>query len=339
MPGWILREGILTELRVSDDEYWSLFNFVFSDACRKTNTYKFGLIKSICDQIYDVYDGGNGLFLSYERIFSRFTENYWNLVNKYKLKQMSYNGKSNYSKIELIVKAAVENYEIPENVGFQSLCDKDRVVITKNVTTECKKCVVGALYNDFEGKLYAFSLHGNGIFLSEDSYRFIAKYKMEIEKLNYYAWARFLEKVNDDEALTKVLEKLDMTTPQRKDLSKYRDILFNEFQENNCFYCGKRLDKNIHVDHFIPWSFVRNDNLWNFVLACPRCNLKKSGNLVGREYVVKIVSRNTSIINRNTLSSSIRVEFDGYYDGLLDRMWSYAKMSGIREREKIVVDK
>lgn len=111
MPGWSLREGILTELRVSDDEYWSLFNFVFSDACRKTNTYKFGLIKSICDQIYDVYDDGNGLFLSYEKIFSKFAENYWNLVNKYKLKQMSYNGKSEYSKIELIITAAVENYE------------------------------------------------------------------------------------------------------------------------------------------------------------------------------------------------------------------------------------
>lgn len=257
MPGWNLREGILTELRVSDDEYWSLFNFVFSDACRKTNTYKFGLIKSICDQIYDVYDDGNGLFLSYEKIFSKFAENYWNLVNKYKLKQMSYNGKSDYSKIELIIKTAVENYEIPENVGFQSLCDKDRGAITKNVTAECKKCVVGALYNDFEGKLYAFNLRGNGIFLSEDSYRFIAKYKMEIEKLNYYAWARFLEKVNDDDALIRVLEKLDMATPQRKDLSMYRDILFNEFQENNCFYCGKRLDKNIHVDHFIPWTFVK----------------------------------------------------------------------------------
>lgn len=61
MPGWNLREGILTELRVSDDEYWSLFNFVFSDACRKTNTYKFGLIKSISDQIYDVYNDVNGL--------------------------------------------------------------------------------------------------------------------------------------------------------------------------------------------------------------------------------------------------------------------------------------
>ena len=307
MPGWNLREGILKECRVSDDELWSLFNYVFSDACRKTNTYKFGLIKSICDQIYDVHDDGNGFFLSYEKIFVKFAENYWNLVNKYKLKQMSYNGKSEYSKIELIIKEAVGNYEIPENVGFQSLNDADRDRITKKVTTECKKCVVGALYNDFEGKLYAFNLRGTGIFLSEESYRFISKYKIEIEKLNYYAWARFLEKVNDDDVLIRILEKLDMATPQRKDLSMYRNILFNEFQEDRCFYCGKKLDKNIHVDHFIPWIFVKNDNLWNFVLACPKCNLKKSGNLVSRDYVVKIENRNSYIVNNTIISPTIRI--------------------------------
>lgn len=338
MSGWNLREGILTEFKVSDDEFWSLFNYVFSDACKKTNTYKFGLIKSICDQIYDVHDDGNGFFLSYEKIFSKFAENYWNLINKYKLKQMSYNGKSEYSKIESIIKTAVENYEIPESVVFQSLSDEDRNKITKNVTAECKKCVVGALYNDFEGKLYAFSFRGNGIFLSEDSYRFISKYKMEIEKLNYYSWARFLEKVNDDDALIRVLEKLDMATPQRRDLSMYRDILFTEFQEDKCFYCGKKLDRNIHVDHFIPWTFVKCDNLWNFVLACPRCNLRKSGNLVSRDYVVKIGNRNAAVLNSNILNPIIRVEFDGYHDGLLDRMWSYAKMSGIRERERITED-
>lgn len=334
MPGWNLREGTLTDLSVSDDEYWSLFNFVFSDACKKTNTYKFGLIKSICDQIYDVYDDGYGLFLAYEKIFAKFAENYWNLVNKYKLKQMSYNGKSEYSKIETILTAAVENSEIPEYVEFQSLSEKDRVLITKRVTAECKKCVIGALYNNFEGKLYAFSLSGNGIFLSTDSYRFISKYKLEIEKLNYYAWARFLEKVNDDDALIRVLEKLDMATPKRKDLSVYRNILFNEFQEDRCFYCGKKLDKNAHVDHFIPWTFVKNDNLWNFVLACPKCNLRKSGNLVSKDYIIKIGNRNSAVVDGIITSPAIRVEFDGYYDGLLERMWSYAKMSGIRERER-----
>ena len=296
MPGWNLKEGQLVKDGISEDELWSLFNYVFSDACKKTNTYKFGLIKSICDQIYDLYDNGLGYFLSYEKLFSKFAENYWNLVNRYNLRQMSFNGKSEYSKIEIIIKNAVEKYEIPENVSFQSLAIEERKTVIKTVTAECKKCVVGALYNDFEGKLYAFNLKGQGIYLSEEAYFFISKYKNEIENLNYYAWARFLERVNCDEVLIRLLEKLDLATPKRNDLTVYRELLYREFQEDTCFYCGKKLSNRIHVDHFIPWSFVKNDNLWNFVLACPRCNIRKGSSLASRDYIAKIAERNQLLI-------------------------------------------
>ena len=49
MAGWNLKAGAITEYVVSEDRIWSLFNFVFSDACKKRNTYKFGLIKSLLD--------------------------------------------------------------------------------------------------------------------------------------------------------------------------------------------------------------------------------------------------------------------------------------------------
>lgn len=50
----------------------------------------------------------------------------------------------------------------------------------------------------------------------------------------------------------------------------YRQILFEEFENKECFYCGRKLSpKRIDVDHFIPWSFIKDDNLWNLVLACP----------------------------------------------------------------------
>ena len=45
MAGWNLKAGAITEYVVSEDRIWSLFNFVFSDACKKRNTYKFGLIR------------------------------------------------------------------------------------------------------------------------------------------------------------------------------------------------------------------------------------------------------------------------------------------------------
>lgn len=80
MQGWNLKEGVLVEDRLSVDEYWSLFNYVFSDSCKKTNTYKFGLIKAICDQIYSMIDSGEGHFISYTKIFERFAENYGSII-------------------------------------------------------------------------------------------------------------------------------------------------------------------------------------------------------------------------------------------------------------------
>ena len=43
-----------------------------------------------------------------DEIFSKFAENYWNLVIKYDLRQMRRDGKSSYSKIETIFKQAAE---------------------------------------------------------------------------------------------------------------------------------------------------------------------------------------------------------------------------------------
>lgn len=331
MAGWNLKEGKYLGLGISEDELWSLFNYVFSDSCKKTNTYKFGLIKAICDHIYDLKNNDGLFFLSFDNLFAKFTENYWNLVNKYELKQMAYNGKSEFSRIETIIKASVKESDIPQNISFQSLSSNDRNRIIKLVTTDCKRCVIGALYNDFEGKLYSFDLRGDGIYLGQEAHSFISKYKAEIEKINYYSWARFLENINDDSVLVKVLDKLDNATPRRNDLSIYQEVLYREFQENNCFYCGKKLNNKIHVDHFIPWSFIKTDNLWNFVLACPRCNIKKSNSLVDVGFVDRLEQRNEAIIGKHN-SRIVSDEYSSYYNGLISKIWSYAKMSGLRER-------
>jgi len=152
---------------------------------------------------------------------------------------------------------------------------------------------------------------------------------MELEKLNYYSWAKFLEKVNDESALIRVIDKLELSTPKRDNLSVYRELLYKEFEEHNCFYCGKKLLRKIHVDHFIPWSFIKEDKIWNFVLACPTCNIKKTNKLANFKYIDIIESRNKDINNIN--NRIIKMDFEGYYDGLLKRLWYYARYSGIKE--------
>ena len=330
MAGWDLKNGSITEYNVSEDKLWSLFNFVFSDASRKRNTYKFGLIKSLLDNIFNGrQEKENGIYFSYEELFGRFAENYWNLVVKYNLKQMRKDGKSVYSKVETILKQAIQDDSFLVNLEFDCLEEEKKNQIIKKVTAECKNCVVGALYNDFDGVIYSFDLKEPGLVLNYCVYEFMLKYKLELEKLNYFSWARFLEQVNDDNVLVRVIDKLEIATPKRSNLSIYRDILRKEFEEATCFYCGKKLNRAIHVDHFIPWSFVKDDKIWNFVLSCPTCNTKKNNKIPSKNYLIRIEDRNKRIQQLNNIV--VKEEFEGYSEGLLNRMWNYAKLGGLKE--------
>ena len=329
MAGWDLKCGLITKYDLDEEYIWSLFNYVFSDECRKRNTYKFGLIKAILDNFFSGKSKEQGIYYTYEQLFVKFAENYWNLVVKYHLRQMRKDGKSEYSKIEKIFQEATTENPLLSILEFASIEEGKRTSIIKLVVQECKKNVIGALYNDFDGTIYSFDLKESGLTLNPCVYEFILKYKYELEKLNYYSWARMLEQINNDDVLIRVIDKLELSTPRRDNLSVYREILRKEFEENTCFYCGKKLQKSIHVDHFIPWSFVKDDKIWNLVLSCAECNERKNSKIPVKNYLVKIENRNKKVQTINNVI--VQSDFSGYSNDLLDRMWHYAKLSGMKE--------
>jgi 5-methylcytosine-specific restriction endonuclease McrA len=49
-----------------------------------------------------------------------------------------------------------------------------------------------------------------------------------------------------------------------------------ERQNGKCFYCGKKVGSTYHVDHVIPLARGGSNGPENLVIACPKCNLKKS---------------------------------------------------------------
>lgn len=67
-------------------------------------------------------------------------------------------------------------------------------------------------------------------------------------------------------------------------LNDYRDakpVLEEDFH-NLCGYCGKDgiiMNQKFHIDHFVPQRLAKEkrEDYYNLVLACPRCNLVKSG--------------------------------------------------------------
>lgn len=330
MPaGWNLKRGSITDRDCSEDYIWSRFNFVFSDSSKKRNSYKFGLIKSLLDNLFNMTENGEDYYISYDLLFEKFSQNYWNLIVKYNLKQMRPDGKSIYSKVEQIFRQAVEANEIIADLEFDSINKKEKSSIIKNVTNECKRCVIGALYQDMDGIIYAFDLKSEGLYLNKVVYEFMLKYKSELERLNYYSWARFLEKVNDDNVLVRIIDKLELSTPKRSDLSLYREILWREFEENTCFYCGTKLSGIVHVDHFIPWSYVKDDKMWNFVLACNSCNSKKNNKIPSKRLMITILDRNKKA---NKINNTIVIQdFMNYNDLKMQRLWKYAQLSGLKQ--------
>lgn len=332
--GWKLKRADYLQTHLSEDEIWYRINYFYSSSSKKRNTYKFGLIKAILDSVFSMYYVECGYYLSYAQLFEKFAHNYWNLITKYQLKQMRKDGRSEESAIEQILLNYKREKLSEIYVEFDSICTDDKKRIVNLVKSECKRYVLGALYEDFGGAIYSFDLKGEGIYLNPVFYEFFCKYKVEIEKINYYEWAKFLETVNSEETLIRVIDKLELATPKRADLSIYRQILETEFEQHNCFYCGKKLSKKIHVDHFIPWSFVKDDRIWNFVLTCPSCNIKKNDSLADRVFVDAIIKRN-EILRTNTTNPLIIEQFKSYSYEQVIRLWNYATMSGYRAGFKI----
>ncbi len=322
MAGYNLNYGQYDDRSVSDDELWSALSVVFSAKSRNDASYKFGFLKAIIDNLFNV---DKDLKLTFDQLFGKFTEIYWNLVLKYHLRQKAPTSDGKESYIESILHEAAVRYKIDseEPIPYESLTPAMMHDISHRVKMKCKTNVVGALFEDTNRLFYSFSKKEEWLQINPAMYEFICKHKVIIEKVNYYEWARFMEKVNEDSVLIKLLDKLDKSS-KRNNLSYYRQILYNEFESRKCFYCGRPLNPDkVDVDHFIPWSFVKDDNIWNLVLACPSCNRKKSDKLPTEYFLNELEERNQHFIVEDHRFDKIN-----YRNSKLVYVYDWAKANG-----------
>lgn len=320
--GYDLKEGAYVNRPLSEDEMWSAFAYLFSTKSVNDTSYKFGFLKSILDNLYNT---DKNLILTFDQLFSKFAEVYWNLVLEHHILQKKPGKLNRTTALERTLYEAKEKYAIADGVRFESLSDSVMLDICKNVKKKCKENVVGALYGDLGGMFYSFSKKGEWIQFNPQMYEFVCKHKTAIEKLNYYEWAKFMERVNETTTVDHLLNKLDEST-KRKSLAYYRDILFQEF-ENKCFYCGKPVTKEkVHVDHFIPWSFIKDDKLWNFVLACPTCNSQKRDKLASELFRDRLTRRNETVLLVHR-----KQDMKHYQEKRLVEVYSWAQMNGYRD--------
>lgn len=92
-------------------------------------------------------------------------------------------------------------------------------------------------------------------------------------------WAKFTEEKSSDLSLEHVLEVM-LDSPVEARNVQVSSRLFNELMVKNngleCVWSGKTIKKGMHIDHVLPFSVWRNNDLWNLLPTSAKMNSKKS---------------------------------------------------------------
>lgn len=279
----------------------------------KDNTYKFALARAILDHCQKPENTQNPLEISYEQLSDRFLQYYWHQECRFKIKQ-DFHTKSTPKVIQAIRKVFGAN--TPGSFGDLRPDDVERAkkMILKTVFGHARqktslvvprfqKVKVGS--RSQENRIfYDYDDDTKMLCLKPEAFRFFSDNYSILLGTVLAEWTRFLERTNN--GLPRLLAKIHMNETARGRLVGYQKLFSKYF--DHCFYCCNTLEKNsIHVDHFIPWSYIFDDNAWNLVLACQDCNCKKSNSLPQSKFLNDLIDRNAKYSYITTLKRSLHL--------------------------------
>ena len=104
-----------------------------------------------------------------------------------------------------------------------------------------------------------------------------------------WEWMNYMQKRNP--STPAITNKLFVPT-KRDSLDRQTDYwkVVLHSQELHCIYSQQLLDiEGLSLDHYLPWSFVAHDQLWNLLPTRPEVNSSKSNNLPDNTYFRKFV--------------------------------------------------
>lgn len=118
---------------------------------------------------------------------------------------------------------------------------------------------------------------------------YLEKHYVIVRSWLAWEWMNYMQKRNPS---TPAISNKLFVPVKRDSLGKqtdyWRKILRS--QELRCIYSQQPIDlENLSLDHYLPWSFVGHDQLWNLLPTTPAVNSSKSNNLPDSVYFEKFV--------------------------------------------------
>lgn len=128
------------------------------------------------------------------------------------------------------------------------------------------------------------------IILNQDWVEYIAENYSVIRGWASWEWLQYMQQKNLN--VPNIINKI-FAPQQRSSLSQqsqYWKIVLTH-NDVDCIYSRDRLEKEtISLDHYLPWSFVAHDQLWNLIPTTVSVNSSKSNNIPDEKYFENFVS-------------------------------------------------
>jgi hypothetical protein len=138
--------------------------------------------------------------------------------------------------------------------------------------------------------LYSFTNRGDAIIPNPLWTNYFKLHFSIIRSWTAWHWLEYMQSCN--QAVPAISAKL--FPPQERDSLKTQAEYWKLVIKHSavkCIYSGENLNADrISLDHFVPWSFVAHDLLWNVIPTLPEVNSAKSNCLPANSYFDRFVA-------------------------------------------------
>lgn len=342
--------------KFSDEEFQQIFMHIIGHSARDV-TYKFALARFLLEYS----ETETETKVSFKQIARYFLKYYWPQICNSKLKQGARDEQSvdikNKTKIVQII-----NQDFPEPYYPQTF-DKISILQPENVENciakienECFKVVTFAFQRIKEGNeskdvapmFFEYKVTGfkksrpdqlyvdqnYGIVINPHALDFFKRFNVLLKKSVIFEWAKYLEPYNS--GYPEIIRSIE-SEYELRNLSTERKWL--QTIQKNCFYCDQPLEKfensEIHVEHIIPYSYLKHNKMWNLTLACKNCNCKKLGALPKPKQVwmEKIFERNKKFRKKILKLDQHLSELGDSFENKMNISYDLAKNQGFIEKQ------
>ena len=262
------------------------------------NTYKMAWGRALVE----ICQKDPGPAIHFDQLSELIFKYYWNQTFFFDLRQGPNLKKP--PKICQIVKESIDQYKKYHGNQPQSFIRiSNKVQVPLNEITTVLKQDVSYRFLKLDKVLNIYEYDLSAALLKIAQPDLIASYAEILYPLINYRWTQKLEDLDGSPRIAQKIRGVDKeNTPRRGSLKKFHSYLDIENPKRVCFISGEPLeDKNLSVDHVIPWSYLYSDDLWNLVYVKKGLNSAKSNRLPDEHMINRLEERN---IKLNQLSSN-----------------------------------